>query len=158
MKSFLKYWLPVIVWLAIMFVGSTDLMSAEQTSRIIGPLLRWLKPDISAEAIVRVQFFVRKGAHVTEYALLAALLWRAVRYGIDLRMKMSILAAAALLACAALAASDEFHQFFVASRTSSASDVTIDVCGALIGLAICLVFESGKQEGGKKWRQGDSNP
>jgi VanZ family protein len=139
-RRLFKFWLPVIVWLAIMFVGSTDLMSAEQTSRIIGPLLRWLKPDLSAEAIAHIQFFVRKGAHVTEYALLAALFWRAVRYGTDLRMKMSILSGAVLLACAALAASDEFHQSFVGSRTSSTGDVMIDVCGAMIGLAICLGF------------------
>ena len=53
---------------------------------------------------------------------------------------MSILFLIAALACAIFAASDEFHQSFVPSRTSSPTDVMIDVCGALVGLAICLMF------------------
>ncbi len=89
MRSFLKYWLPVVIWLCLIFIGSTDLMSAEQTSRIIRPLLRWLKPDISMETIAQVQFVVRKCAHLTEYAILAILLWRAVYRGTNLKMKMS---------------------------------------------------------------------
>ena len=135
--KFLKYWLPVCGWLALMFVGSTDLLSAAQTSRLIGPLLRWLNPDISPAAIAQLQFFVRKAAHLIEYGVLAALLWRALR-GTAAALKMSILAGAALLTCAIFAASDEFHQSFVASRTASASDVLIDICGAMIGLTICV--------------------
>src|SRR5436190_14032047 len=91
MRFFLRYWLPVLIWLAVIFVGSTDLMSAEHTSRFVGPFLRWLKPDITADAIVKVQLFVRKVAHVTEYAILATLLWRAVYRGTNLKIKMSTL-------------------------------------------------------------------
>src|SRR6516225_8921231 len=79
MKSFLKYWLPVLLWLGLIFIGSTDLLSAEHTSRVIGPILRWFNPDIPAETIARVQFFVRKTAHLSEYAILGMLLWR--RFG-----------------------------------------------------------------------------
>src|SRR5207302_10580778 len=43
-SKFLRYWLPVLIWLVMIFVGSTDLMSTEHTSRIIGPILRWLHP------------------------------------------------------------------------------------------------------------------
>jgi VanZ family protein len=53
-------------------------MSAEHTSRFIGPLLHWLYPTISPFTILRVQLFVRKLAHVSEYAVLAVLLYRAV--------------------------------------------------------------------------------
>src|SRR6266699_7301111 len=91
MKSFLKYWLPLLVWLGLIFIGSTDLMSAEHTSRIIGPILRWFRPDISAETVMQVQFLVRKTGHVTEYAILAMLIWRALRRSAVPRMKMSIL-------------------------------------------------------------------
>jgi len=138
MRAFLKYWLPVFIWLAIIFVGSTDLMSAEHTSRIIGPILRWFKPDVSAEAIGRVQFFVRKAGHVSEYAILAALLWRGLRHGTRRERRMSILFVGVWLACAIFAASDEFHQSFVPSRTASPTDVMIDAFGALIGLTICV--------------------
>src|SRR5437016_580833 len=138
MKSFLKYWLPVLIWLAIIFIGSTDLMSAEHTSRIIGPILRWFKPDVSGETIARAQFIVRKAGHVSEYAILATFLWRALRRAACRERRMSILFVGAWLVCAIFAASDEFHQSFVPSRTASANDVIIDALGAFIGLTICV--------------------
>jgi len=142
MKSFFKYWLPVLIWLGFIFIGSTDVLSAEQTSRFLVPFLRWLKPDISAEVLLRIHFLVRKLGHVTEYAILAALLWRALRGGKNLRAKMSILFLTASTACAIFAATDEFHQSFVPSRTAAVGDVFIDICGALIGLMICVMFSS----------------
>jgi VanZ family protein len=86
---FLKYWMPVFVWLGVIFVGSTDLMSAEQTSRFLVPFLRWLKPDISPETIAQIHFLFRKLGHISEYAILAMLFWRAVYRGTNLEMKMS---------------------------------------------------------------------
>lgn len=145
MKSFFKYWVPVVIWVAIIFIGSTDLMSVAQTSRIIGPILRWFNPDISGEAIAHIQFIVRKSAHLTEYAILAALLWRALR-GSVMAMRMSILGSIVFIASAVFAASDEFHQLFVSSRTASPIDVVIDVCGALGGLVICWRFAAAQNE------------
>ncbi len=115
-------------------------MSAEHTSRFLVPLLRWLKPEITAEACSQVQFLLRKAAHLTEYTILAILLWRAVYRGTNLKMKMSILFVVVLGGCAIFAVSDEFHQSFVVSRTASAQDVLIDICGAFIGLAIFSIF------------------
>jgi VanZ family protein len=152
MRSFLKYWLPVLIWLGFIFIGSTDLMSAEHTARFLVPFLRWLKPDITAEAGVRVQFFVRKAAHLTEYAILAILFWRALRRGTNLRAKMSILFTAVWFACAIFAVSDEFHQSFVASRTAAYGDVFIDSGGALFGLLISAAF---KRRRAKKVRRSD---
>lgn len=140
MKFFLKYWLPVLLWLGVIFVGSTDLMSAEHTSRIIGPILRWLKPGISDAAIAQAQFFVRKAAHLTEYAILTLLLWRAFIRNMRLRTKMSILFVLGWGLAIVAAAGDEFHQSFVASRTASVRDVMIDAIGALFGLLIGSVF------------------
>jgi len=140
MRFFLKYWLPLLIWLCVIFVGSTDLMSAEQTSRFLVPFLRWLKPDISTGALAQVHFFVRKLGHISEYAILAILLWRALRSGMNLRIKMSLLFVAVWLACGIFAAGDEFHQSFVPSRTASLLDVMIDLSGAFIGLAICFGF------------------
>jgi VanZ family protein len=144
MKPFLKYWLPVLLWLGLIFIGSTDLMSAEHTSRIIGPILRWFNPDVSAETIARVQFFIRKTGHLSEYAVLAILIWRAFRRGSSWHLKMSILFGLALFGCAVFAATDEFHQSFVPSRTSSPADVMIDVLGALFGLTICIAVAQRK--------------
>ena len=139
-RRFVRYWLPAIVWMAVIFLGSTDMLSAAHTSRFLVPFLRWLDPQISLAALNAIQFGIRKLAHLTEYAILAALLWRALRGGTRWQVKMSILFFVAWIACAIFAASDEFHQSFVPSRTSSPIDVMIDVTGALIGLAICLAF------------------
>ena len=135
---------PFLTWLCVIFIGSTDLMSAEQTSRFLVPFLRWLKPDISTEALAQVHFFVRKLGHISEYAVLAVLLWRAFRSGTNLQMKLPILFVAAWILCGVFAASDEFHQSFVSSRTASLDDVLIDIVGAMIGLAICFALGARK--------------
>jgi len=140
MKSFLKYWLPLLVWLGVIFLGSTNLMSAEHTSRFIVPFLLWLKPGMSPKTIWIILIVTRKCAHVCEYAILALLLWRALRSGPTLRMSTPILFGAVLLACAVFAASDEFHQSFIKSRTPSVRDVELDVAGAVLGLLIGASF------------------
>jgi hypothetical protein len=136
MRVFLKYWLPLLIWLAVIFIGSTDLMSAEHTSRFIVPILLWLKPGMAPKTIWIILVVMRKCAHVSEYAILALLVWRALRNGPALHMKMSMLFGAILLACALFAASDEFHQSFVKSRTPSVRDVLLDSAGAILGLLI----------------------
>ncbi|HZR77927.1 MAG TPA: VanZ family protein [Chthoniobacterales bacterium] len=143
MKSFTKYWLPVLLWVALIFLGSTDVLSAEHTSRIIGPILRWFDPHISAAAIAQVQLLVRKIGHLTEYAILATLLWRALRFATTAGMAAT--SGLTLVASALFAASDEFHQSFVPSRTSSPQDVMIDICGAIIGLVLCALFRRNKE-------------
>lgn len=140
-RGVLKYWLPVLLWMVFIFISSTDLMSAERTSRFIGPFLRWFAPDITDAAIASVQLFARKCAHLTEYAILAALLYRALRRGIANVWR----AVAFAFGISAIYASlDEFHQSFVASRTGSRWDVMIDCLGAAIGLTLFWMFRREK--------------
>ena len=140
MKSFLKYWLPLLIWLGVIFVDSTSVMSAEHTSQYIVPFLLWLKPGLSPKAIGIILVVARKCAHVTEYAVLSFLLWRALRSIPALRTKTLMVFGAALMACALVAATDEFHQTFVKPRTPSVRDVLLDVAGALLGLSIGASF------------------
>ncbi len=132
----IKAWGPVVLWMSLMFFGSTDALSAEQTSRFLVPLLHWLKPDISPAAIAHIHFLVRKAAHVTEYAILTGLLFRALRGSIDGFWRR---AASALVPALIFAPTDEFHQSFVPSRTASPIDVLIDYSGAIVGIVICRV-------------------
>ena len=110
-------------------------MSAEHTSRIIGRFLHWLYPTISPFTVLRVQFFMRKLAHVSEYAVLAVLLYRAFVHTV-LRGRRALSAGLVLLLCAGYAATDEFHQAFVPSRTASLRDVMIDICGATLAVIL----------------------
>ena len=130
----------------LIFSVSTDLGSTEHSSRFIGPFLRWFNPAISDETIGHVQLFVRKCAHVVEYAILAILVWRALAaslspvkcYRRDFLLTMVI----GFL----YAVSDEVHQAFVPSRTGSPWDVLIDTFGLMLGLFAVRLF--GKW---KKW-------
>ncbi len=140
MKSFLKYWLALPIWLSVIFVGSTNLMSAEHTSRFVVPFLLWLKPGMSPHTIWVILVLMRKCAHVTEYAVLALLLSRALRSIPILRAKMLMVFGAVVLGCALFAATDEFHQTFVRSRTPSVRDVLLDIAGAILGLLVGVIF------------------
>lgn len=126
--------MPVIIWMLVIFAASTDLGSAEHTSRFLIPFLHWISPTISIATIMTIQFLIRKAAHLTEYAVLAMLLLRALRSGTrDAFARQAVLV---LVIAALYAITDEFHQTFTPSRTATAHDVLIDCAGAAFGLAI----------------------
>jgi VanZ family protein len=123
--------------MSLIFGFSTDVGSSKRTSRILGPVLRWLVPDISDAAISKVQLVVRKGGHVTEYAVLALLVWRARRQPrVGVRQPWNPRHATFAFAFAVtFAITDEWHQSTVPSREGQVSDVLIDSVGAGFGLA-----------------------
>jgi VanZ family protein len=139
-RSVLNYWGPVIAWIVLIFLGSGDLLSAEHTSRFLVPFLRWLNPEISAGTLAEIHFCVRKAAHVTEYAILALLVSRAVFREANLKWARSTLFVGAWIACTLMAACDEFRQSFVESRGASPWDVMIDSAGAIFGLLLYARF------------------
>jgi VanZ family protein len=124
--------------MVLIFAGSSDTASGEHSSRLIGPILRWLVPGLSPEAQDWVITLIRKAAHMTEYAILALLVWRALACaGTAALVQSPRRRAAAAFAVACLyAATDEFHQLFVANREGSLRDVLIDTAGAGLGLAL----------------------
>lgn len=118
----LKLWAPVLLWFAVIFAASTSHFSADETSRWIEPLLRWLIPGAGVMAVHTMHFLVRKVAHFTEYGVLFLLLIRGPLRG---------RAIVALAICAVYALSDEGHQLFVPLRGPSFYDVALDCTGAL---------------------------
>jgi VanZ family protein len=146
-RDFAKFWLPVILWMALIFTLSTGLGSMQRTSRIIGPLLRLVWPDVSDKTIHDVQVVVRKGGHVTGYAVLAILLLRARNQGLfpDTWNTKSALVSETVAILYAI--SDEVHQSFEPTRYASAWDVVIDALGAAVGLLI--IWAIGKLR--RKW-------
>jgi VanZ family protein len=143
-RDFFRYWLPPILWMSLIFWGSTDALSSRQTSRIIGPILRWFVPDVREETIAAVQMVVRKGGHMGEYGALCLLFWRALyRPQWKSRKQWSRTAAWYALGFSFLyALSDEWHQSFVASREGSLRDVGFDTSGA--ALALVLLWQVGR--------------
>jgi VanZ family protein len=103
----LSLWLPVVAWAALIFGFSSI-------------------PSLST-GLGTWDEILRKCAHAVEYAVLAALLWRALRNE-----------AFALVAAVAYAATDELHQTFVRGRHGTPVDVAIDGIGAALGLLVVL--------------------
>lgn len=139
-RSFFR-WLPPLCWMVIIFTASTDMFSGAHTGALIVPFLRWLLPHATRERVEFIHFCIRKCAHLTEYGILGVLLWRAVPERPHSPGAADWLRAFICLGVAtAYAATDEYHQSFVPSRTSAVHDVVIDACGAMVGLiVICTV-------------------
>ncbi len=122
--------------MSLIFVGSSDTQSFPRSSRIVEPILRWLFPKVSDQTVHNVVFVARKGAHLTEYAILAMLIWRAVRMPTrgDRRPWLWKHFWIALGIAAFYASTDEIHQLYVPGREGRVHDVIIDTCGSAAGL------------------------
>jgi len=110
------YWLGlVLLWMVVMYIFSAEPNSGAETERIFGD----------------ANFWVRKLAHVGEYALLTyfwGCFWRSFT--------------PTLLCSLLFAISDEYHQYFIPGRTATPVDVLIDGLG--IFLACWFLNRQGK--------------
>jgi VanZ family protein len=143
--SFLRYWLPVLIWMSLVFTASADRQSYHHSSALFEPLLHWLFPGMSMVTIEVLHHLFRKSCHCTEYAVLFWLFWRAVRRPVwhDPRPWSWGEAGLALAVVFAYAASDEFHQIFVPGRTPLVTDVMIDTSGGAMGLLLLWLCHGG---------------
>lgn len=124
---------PLLLWMAFIYLGSTNLLAASNTSGTFRRLLLWLWPAISEAQLLFGHFVVRKCGHLTEYAILALLAARAFASSSRATLRRHhLLAALALAALYSLA--DEYHQSFVPSRGASLYDSLIDTTGAAAAL------------------------
>jgi len=120
----------------VIFSASSDTRSMQHSSRIFGPIVHWLFPRMEDRGVERAVFALRKCAHLTEYAILAALVWMALpgpKNPDQPRWDWRI-ARQALVVSALYAATDELHQVFVPTRQGSIWDVVLDTAGAACGL------------------------
>jgi len=128
----------------LVFSASSDTQSYRHTSSLFEPLLHWLFPQMSPATVDFIHHLFRKTGHFTEFAVLALLLWRAIRQPQqnDRRAWRWDEAGLALSVVFLYAASDELHQVFVNGRTALVSDVFIDTAGGATGLL--LLWLTGK--------------
>ncbi|MFY9607201.1 MAG: VanZ family protein [Blastocatellia bacterium] len=140
-----RYWLPVVAMLLLMYWFSTDALSGENTRGIIESILSWFGYHASPKQLTRINYFVRKGAHFTEYAILAALLFRAFRADSPLRWRLrwSVYSLGVALVWAAL---DELHQGFTRTRGGSVYDSLLDSSGALFMLIGITIVSRGREK------------
>lgn len=108
------YWLPVLLWCAGIYYLSDV-------------------PSLRSDLPGGWDYVMRKLAHISEYAGLVFLFYRAASQGVG---KRRAIAYAALFAFT-FALSDEYHQSFIVGRSGNAVDVSIDSLG--IFLAVLLI-------------------
>jgi len=130
--------------MVVIFSASADSASHDHTSRLFEPLMRWLFPWLAQARIEDLHYLFRKCAHLTEFSILALLLWQAIRrtHSTVNRQWRWSQAGLALAIVLLYAASDEIHQMFVPGRTGQISDVMVDTAGGAIGLG--LLWLAGK--------------
>lgn len=134
----MRYWLPPILWTAVILLASSDVFSATHTGSILeSVIIAILGHPLSRATFDALHFLIRKAAHLTEYGILGALLFRALRgERTDWLVRWAV---GAIVIAACVASFDEWRQTFVPSRTGTPVDVVIDTVGAtlaqvLIGL------------------------
>ena len=111
-----RAWAPIVLWAAVIFAFSSI-------------------PSLSS-GLGTWDLILRKVAHLSEYAVLGALLVRAIQRP-----------AVAILVGGLYAATDEFHQHFVRGRHAAWYDVLIDTVGVTIGvLAWSRLFGRGDRD------------
>ena len=129
----IQYWLPLIIWLCVIYSFSTDEFSSSNTEGFVVPVLHFLFPGLSPDQLALWHAVIRKLSHVTEYAILAWLTYRAIRFDETDPLKAKVRAFQFLVLAAM---TDEFHQSLTLSRGASIVDVGYDSIGGLIVLWI----------------------
>lgn len=137
-----------VLWMMVIFMFSaqpadeSSEISGRVSYRIVSGLDRVLQMEKSRgeleQAAEKIEFPVRKMAHMCEYAVLS-LLFLALFYAGDageysrLRGRPYMFS---FFLTAVYAATDEFHQLFVPGRAGRILDVFTDSAGALIALLL----------------------
>ena len=131
--------------LIFMFSAQNSGESSMTSGRITGLVLRIFFPRLSEQPFYiqyrvsdTVSTIIRKGAHFSEYAILAQLTFQLL-LALPRPRKDSVCALCGFLFAAIYAATDEFHQSFVPGRAMMAKDVLIDSLGALTGVIIAVI-------------------
>lgn len=115
----LYHWLPVIIWMGLIFYLSSQ-------------------PDLPHHHDDLIDTVLKKMMHVAEYAVLAALLRRALL--LDARVAGSHQAALSFTISLLYALSDEYHQSLVPGRDGNIIDVCVDALGVLLFLSLIRFF------------------
>ena len=136
-----------VAWMCLIFSFSSQ--PATESSKVSGGLCHHMVERVNdtfhldmtekqqLAMAEKIEYPVRKAAHMTEYFLLAiAISFPLYVYGVR-GIWLMILAG---IVCVGFAGLDEYHQSFVGGRTPAVKDVCIDSTGALIGILLVQAF------------------
>ena len=154
-KQAWKAWIAAILWLILIAIESTDLLSAANTSRFLYPLLHWLI-GLDPVRFLIWNYYIRKIGHFIGYFGLSLLLYRAWKLSLATRDQVSWSIESARIAfvmTALVACLDEWHQSYLASRTGTLWDVALDSSGALLAQIVIFLWSRYMAERFSTWRR-----
>ena len=131
----LKFWLPVLLWMSIIFYFSSNpdpYKYLPESWRSLVPL-REINDSSLSEWVGQLMYFV-------EYAILALLIARAFHLTKPNYPKITLLT---IMFSMIYAFSDEIHQLFVPGRAFQVLDLLIDLLGVLCGVYLYARFKYG---------------
>lgn len=134
MKKYVFLLMTVVV---IAFIWGNSLQDAPHSSvesRWMLNLVQsvfWMIPEVSHITM----YEIRKAAHVTEYMALGFSLSLVLGSFRGRGVAKDVVALGFLIACI-----DETLQLFSSGRSSQVTDVVIDTCGVILGLAVVFVL------------------
>ncbi len=143
--------------MTVIFLASTSLGASEVSLALVTKVAHFLIPDqfdlLDSSGLGKLNFIVRKCAHISEYAILTLILVRALQFGAKQLRPKSIVVA--LVVSFLFACTDEWHQSFVPGRTPAIRDVFIDSVGATLVTIGVIVWYALKRLELRLWRQSD---
>lgn len=135
----------LLLWMTVifMFSSSGSVKSNNTSGQVISSAIsvkdkvtnNETKPETKKKIVKKLNYSVRKSAHVFEYFVLGVL---ALNVFDAFNVKRKVLFA--IILCVLYAASDEFHQLFT-GRTASVTDVLLDSAASIVGIYLLnLIF------------------
>ena len=130
MKKFILYWLPPLLWMALIFPVGNKALSSSLVYEIFVGALKKIFPGAGGGFYEVSYIIFRKSLHFLEYGILAFLLYRAFRGEKRIRWgaRWAVSAGAVAVVYGFL---DEFLQSFVPDRNGSPIDWGVDTAGIL---------------------------
>jgi VanZ family protein len=131
-------WLLVLAFIGVILLLGSGEFSAHSKSRFVIRTILYFFPDFPPGELWRAYLVIRKLAHVTEYAVLALLSFRAM--WVTFESVLARLAAGTLVLAVAVAIVDETRQAFSSVRTGSPIDVLLDASGAVMAIGAAVLY------------------
>ena len=149
-RNLLKAWIAAILWLIVIAIESSAMLSANNTSRILYPLLHYLF-GLDWMRFDHWHFYIRKAGHVVGYGILSILLFRAWRLTLPAMSNVNWTprwANIAILGTALVASLDEWHQSFIPSRSGTVRDVVLDTCAGIAAQVLIFLWWKWRRKNG----------
>ncbi len=133
---FFRY-VPLVLCIGLILFASTTQASMSNTSRFIRPLLEFLFPNALESTLLIYHGYIRKFAHLAEYAVLAFFASRAFWLS-SKKFLQKYWYLFSFLLVLIVASIDETNQSFNPTRTGSIYDVLLDCFGGVT--MICFIY------------------